>query len=369
MYWDLIGGELQLNRSQPIRSDPLSPTMVSISTVDRDRGSGAAPAGLDAHVPLLAREVLNEKGQKGIPDIARDSHLLSLIEDSVKTIPTSHELVLGDARRLSAIADNTVHLVVTSPPYWNLKVYPEDDGQLGLIDDYESFLYELDKVWSECFRVLVPGARMVIVVGDVLIPRRRFGRHVVYPLHASIQEHCRRIGFDNLSPIIWSKIGNITREVQNGSSYLGKPFEPNGIIKNDIEYILFQRKPGGYRSPSADERILSVIPAALHKEWFQQILSLGGASTRDHPAPFPIELAERMIRMFSFVGDNVLDPFMGTGTTNCAAAKWGRDSVGYEVESRYFEGAVNRLQSSIGELFPKVLVSQSTQGAVIPIPK
>jgi len=126
-----------------------------------------------------------------------------------------------------------------------LKKYPTRQGQLGAVSDYDSFLDELDAVWREVHRVLVPGGRLVVVVGDVCFSRRKFGRHVVFPLHASIQERCRRLGFDNLAPIIWHKIANAQFEVENGSSFLGKPYEPNAVVKNDIEYILFQRKPGG----------------------------------------------------------------------------------------------------------------------------
>jgi DNA modification methylase len=131
--------------------------------------------------------------------------------------------------------------------------------------------------------------------------------------------------------------------VENGSRFLGKPYEPNAIVKNDVEYILFQRKPGGYRQPSLAERILSVIPESVHGDWFQQIWTLTGASTRYHPAPFPLGLAERLVRMFSFVGDTVLDPFMGTGTTNLAARQWGRNSIGIDIESAYVEMALRRL--------------------------
>ena len=140
-------------------------------------------------------------------------------------------------------------------------------------------------------RVLVPGGRLIIVVGDVCLSRRRFGRHIVFPLHASIQEHCRNLSFDNLAPIIWYKIANASLEAKgNGTSFLGKPYEPGGVIKNDIEFILMQRKPGGYRSPALNARLLSVIPQALHKQCFQQIWQdVKGASTRQHPAPFPLE--------------------------------------------------------------------------------
>lgn len=172
---------------------------------------------------------------------------------------TFQKLVNGDARDLSFLGDESIHLVVTSPPYWNLKRYNDNPDQLGHINDYESFLGELEKVWSEVFRVLVPGGRLVCVVGDVCVSRRRFGRHLVFPLHADICVLCRRIGFDNLNPIIWHKIANASFEVENGSKFLGKPYEPNAIIKNDMEFILMQRKPGGYRKPTEEQRKLSRI--------------------------------------------------------------------------------------------------------------
>jgi DNA modification methylase len=158
--------------------------------------------------------------------------------------PVSCRLRLGDARDLSWILDDSVHLVVTSPPYWVLKKYNEHPDQLGAVADYESFHDELEKVWRHCFRVLAKGGRLVCVVGDVCIARRRnAGRHMVMPLHGDIAVRCRRVGFDYLTPILWHKIANASYEVENGSSFLGKPYEPNSIIKNDIEYILMLRKP------------------------------------------------------------------------------------------------------------------------------
>lgn len=297
-------------------------------------------------VPAEARDFLLTQDQKVIPAVAKDAGLVRKIEAGIRRLTTNHRLILGDSRFMETIDDESVHLVVTSPPYWTLKQYPKRPGQLGLIEDYELFLDELDKVWRHVYRVLVPGGRLVIVVGDVCLPRRQFGRHVVVPLHASIQERCRRIGFDNLAPIIWHKISNAKFEAAgNSGRFLGKPYEPNAVIKNDIEFILFQRKPGGYRQPSPASRVLSVIPEPEHREWFQQIWTLGGASTRLHPAPYPLALAERLVRMFSFVGDTVLDPFMGTGTTNVAAAKWGRHSIGIEIEPTYFELAKHRLEA------------------------
>ncbi len=286
--------------------------------------------------------------QTALPAIAKDARLIALIEEAIKQIPTRHDLHLGDARTIK-LEPESVHLVLTSPPYWTLKEYRDTEGQLGHVADYDTFLGQLDEVWRCCFHALTPGGRLICVVGDVCLSRRKNnGRHTVIPLHASIQEHCRQIGFDNLAPIIWHKIANAVHEVENGSSsFLGKPYEPNAVIKNDIEFILMQRKPGGYRQPSVATRVLSVISDENHKAWFQQIWSgLTGASTRNHPAPFPLELAERLVRMFSFVGDTVLDPFLGTGTTTLAAMGNGRNSIGYEIDKTYLSYARKRIHNS-----------------------
>jgi DNA modification methylase len=293
--------------------------------------------------------------QTAIPALARDQKATEQIEQAVKLVPTTHRLFLCDSRELESLERESIHLVLTSPPYWTLKKYRDHPHQLGAVALYEEFLNDLDKVWRHCFRALVPGGRLICVVGDVCLSRRRNdGRHTVVPLHSSIQEHCRRIGFDNLAPIIWHKIANAAYEVENGSRFLGKPYEPNAVIKNDIEFILMERKAGGYRTPSVSARVLSLIPADKHQMWFQQIWNgLGGASTKDHPAPYPLELAERLVRMFSFVGDTVLDPFMGTGTTNVAAARWGRNSIGAEVDSHYFSMARRRIEDSARSLFAK----------------
>jgi len=265
-----------------------------------------------------------------------------------------HRLVNGDARDLSFIADESVHLVLTSPPYWNLKRYNENPDQMGHIDDYETFLAELKKVWEHAFRILVPGGRLVCVVGDVCVSRRRFGRHLVFPLHADIAVMCRHIGFDNLNPIIWHKIANASYEVTNGSKFLGKPYEPNAIIKNDMEFILMQRKPGGYRKPTDEQRRQSMIDKKDFNRWFQQIWNIPGASTKKHPAPFPLELATRLVRMFSFVGDTVLDPFCGSGTTMVAALKNNRNSIGVEIDPEYYQMTARYLKAESSDLFSDV---------------
>ena len=298
-----------------------------------------------------------EDPQKDIPKIAKDPKLMAAVEASLQHVPSNHILHNADSREMDFLLPESVHLVVTSPPYWTLKEYRVSEGQMGYINDYETFLKELDRVWSDSFRALVPGGRLVCVVGDVCLSRRKnAGEHTVVPLHASIQEHCREIGFSNLAPIIWSKIANAAYEAEgNGGGFLGKPYEPNAVVKNDIEFILMERKPGGYRKPDLAARVLSVLPADKHKEWFQQIWTgLNGASTRNHPAPFPLELAERLIRMFSFAGDTVLDPFMGTGTTNVAAAKWGRSSIGVEVDPHYFDMSRIRFSQEAQSLFSAV---------------
>jgi len=263
-----------------------------------------------------------------IPGLARDRTAIQRIEAIVRGQETGHQLSHGNARTASAIADESIHLVVTSPPYWTLKRYNEHEDQLGHVVEYDEFMAALDEVWTNCFRALVPGGRLIINVGDVCLSRRKNnGRHTVVPLHANY-------------------------EVAGGGGFLGKPYEPNAVIKNDIEFVLMQRKPGGYRSPTQQERLLSIISAENYQLWFRQIWSdLRGTSSPNHPAPYPLEFVERLVRMFSFVGDTVLDPFMGTGTTNLACARWGRNSIGIELDTKYFETARQRVADHGGDLY------------------
>ena len=299
-----------------------------------------------------------------LPRIAKAPQAMAAIESAVARVPTKHRLLLGDARRAN-LPDGSVHLVLTSPPYWTLKEYRRSEGQLGWIQDYETFLDQLDEVWRRCHTALVPGGRLVCVVGDVCLSRRRNrGRHTVVPLHASIQERCRDIGFDNLAPIIWHKIANAAHEVDRGTGgFLGKPYEPNAVIKNDIEFILMQRKAGGYRKPSLSARTLSVLSEGRFRQSFRQVWAdVPGASTRDHPAPYPVALAERLIRMFSFVGDTVLDPFTGTASTQIAASRCGRNSIGIEVDAVYFDRALHRLRNETNRLLSTAEVTRGELG-------
>ncbi len=284
-------------------------------------------------------------GQREIPALAKNLRAVSAIQNLLPSLPTFHHFHLGDSVSYQFPPDDTVHLVVTSPPYWILKKYHETEGQLGHEQDYSRFLEALNSVWKKCFQCLVPGGRLIVIVGDVCRSRRQnHGRHVVVPLHAAIQEGCRKIGFDNLASIIWHKISNAKYEA-GGGAFFGKPYEPNGIIKNDIEFILMFRKAGGYRHPTDLERRFSIISSEQHTKWFQQIwFGVKGASTKLHPAPYPEELALRLIKMFSFAGDVVFDPFLGSGTTAIAAWRSGRNSVGIELDQDYLKQAISRFQ-------------------------
>ena len=283
---------------------------------------------------------------------------------------TIHKLHLGDARDLSWIPDESIHLVVTSPPYWTLKEYNNTAGQMGHIADYEYFLTELDKVWAECRRVLVPGGRICCVVGDVCIPRKKAGRHFIMPLHSDIQVRARSLGLDCLTPILWHKIANgVTESEGNGAGFYGKPYQPGAVVKNDVEYILFLRKGGGYRSVSPIQKALSMLTKEEMQCWFLSFWTdIKGASTRSgHPAPFPVGLAERLIQMFSFVGDTVLDPFVGTGSTSVAAVNCGRNSIGNEIDADYLRMAKDRLAAAmaklqfVGPVSPKMASPEDTQ--------
>jgi site-specific DNA-methyltransferase (adenine-specific) len=265
---------------------------------------------------------------------------------------TVHTVSCRDARELRNIESKSVHLIVTSPPYFDIKPYESDAGgmQLARIHDYEQFLAQLSKCMKEWHRVLVPGGRACCVVGDVLVPRRKGGRHLILPLPADMMVAARTIGLDALTPILWFKIGNRTNEAGGGSSgYYGKPYQPGAVIKNDFEHIVMLRKPGAYRSTTMLQKALSMLQKEEMDAWQRPFWQdIKGASLRDgHPAPFPISLAERLIRMFSFAGDTVLDPFCGSGSTAIAACRTGRNSLSSDIEPSYIEATMNRLRREL----------------------
>jgi site-specific DNA-methyltransferase (adenine-specific) len=253
---------------------------------------------------------------------------------------------------LAHVKSNSTHLIVTSPPYFNIKPYESGAGgkQLGRLAEYDQFLDELTKCMAEWSRVLLPGGRACCVVGDVLIPRKKDGRHRILPLPADIMSRAKEVGLDTLTPILWYKIGNRTNEAGGGSSgYYGKPYQPGAVIKNDFEHILMLRKPGAYRTTSMIQKALSMLQKEEMESWQRPFWQdIKGASLRNgHPAPFPVEIAERLVRMFSFAGDTVLDPFCGSGSTAIAACRTGRNSMSCDIEIKYVESTFDRLKSEI----------------------
>ncbi len=302
------------------------------------------------YIPESCQALLDsswEDIKSDLPSLAKDTKRMTEIESAIEVIPTDHRVLHDDSTKLTHVDNESVELVVTSPPYFDLKDYGEaSENQLGDLDEYDEFQNMLKQVWQRCFDALVPGGRMCVVVGDVLRSRREHGRHRVLPLHSTIQEQGQEIGFDTLSPIIWYKIGNAALETGDNAQFLGKPYEPGAIVKNDIEYILIFRKPGDYRSPTREERVLSVISEEKHKQYFQQIWTdIGGVHRDDHPAPYPEDISSRLIRMFSFVNDTVLDPFAGSGTTAVSASKMGRNSISIDVEEEYVNTIQDRLST------------------------
>ena len=245
--------------------------------------------------------------------------------------------VRGDARQLP-ISDDRVGLVLTHPPYHDLKSFDADAGgrQLGHRPDYDSFLRDLDDVWREAFRILHPGGRVCCVVGNVLRSAARHGRHEVLPLPHDVMARARRVGFEVMTPLQWHKVANRRGDRTGNRAFLGTPFQPNSAVSANHEYVVLLRKPG-HRRVSMQARGLSVINPSERDRWLQpywtDVAGVGAAAA--HPAPFPEAIAYRLIRLFSFAGDWVVDPFVGAGTTLAAARKAGRNALGTDVVQAY----------------------------------
>lgn len=245
-----------------------------------------------------------------------------------------HTLVNGDCRSMDYIKNESVDLVVTSPPYWQLKDYG-DSRQIGFNQSYEEYINSLNLVWMECFRVLKPGSRLCINIGDQFARAAYYGRYKVVPIHSEIIRFCETIGFDFMGSIIWQKPTSM--HTTGGSKVMGSyPYPKGGIVKIDYENILLFKKPGTASVSTSDIKELSKLSDEEWHTFFTSHWNFSGERQDKHIAVFPKELPHRLIKMFSFCGDTVLDPFMGSGTTALAALKNGRISIGYEINPNFF---------------------------------
>lgn len=241
-----------------------------------------------------------------------------------------HIILFTDSRNMAELPDESIHLVVTSPPYWHIKDYG-CDGQIGYGQSLHEYLIDLSRVWCECYRVLAPGRRLCINIGDQFARSVVYGRYKVIPLHAEIIAQCETLGFDYMGAIIWQK--KTTMNTTGGAVVMGSfPYPPNGIVELDYEFILLFRKPGNTASQPAEVKQASALSRDEWKEYFSGHWNFGGVRQVEHEAMFPEELPRRLIRMFSFVGETVLDPFLGSGTTAKVAMELGRQAVGYEIQ-------------------------------------
>jgi DNA modification methylase len=263
----------------------------------------------------------------------------------------------ADCRWMPELAADSIDLVVTSPPYWQIKDYGSP-GQIGFGQSLHEYLRDLQQVWTECFRVLREGARLCVNIGDQFARASVFGRYCVIPLHAEIICQCAEAGFDSMGSIIWRK--KTTMNTTGGAVVMGSyPYPPNGVVEIDFEYILLFKKPGKGRLPSREARELSVLTREEWKSWFSGHWQVGGARKDGHDAPFPEEIPRRLIRMFSFTGDTVLDPFVGRGTTAEAALAAGRNAVGYEIRADFLRNARGRHGELFGGTFNVIVPDRS----------
>lgn len=255
---------------------------------------------------------------------------------------TTHEIIFGDARSMKAIPNESVHLVITSPPYWELKDYG-CKNQIGYGQTYEEYLASLAAVWGECYRVLLAGCRLCINVADFCAATKRYGRFRLLPIPAEVTVACVNAGFDFLGAIIWQKITNCNPS--GGARVMGSyPYPRNGIVKQDHEYILVFRKPGTAVTAHLKAKRQSRLTKQEWNTYFRGHWHISGVRQRNHCAQFSVELPRRLIRMYSFIGETVLDPFLGSGTTTLAAVETGRNSIGYEINRDFRNVIWTKLQ-------------------------
>lgn len=259
-------------------------------------------------------------------------------------INTKHTLVTGDSRNLSFVPDKSVHLIITSPPYWQLKDYGSDK-QIGFHDSYEDYINNLNMVWSECNRVLHDGCRLCVNIGDQFARSVYYGRYKVIPIRTEIIRFCESIGMDYMGAIIWQK--QTTMNTTGGGAVMGSfPYPRNGILKIDYEFILIFKKQGKSPTVSPEQKSMSEMTKEEWNTYFASHWNFGGAKQDGHIAMFPEELPHRLIKMFSFVGETVFDPFMGSGTTALAARNLNRNSIGYEINPDFTNYYKQKVEST-----------------------
>lgn len=274
---------------------------------------------------------------------------------------THHRIIVGDSRRMTELSDESVDLVVTSPPYWQLKDYG-DENQLGFHDSYEDYINNLNLVWNECFRVLRQGCRLCVNIGDQFARSVYYGRYKVIPIRTEIVKFCEAIGMDYMGAIIWQKV--TTTNTTGGATIMGSfPYPRNGILKIDYEFILIFKKLGNPPKVDKETKELSKLTTEEWNTYFAGHWNFGGEKQDKHLAMFPEELPRRLIRMFSFVGDTVLDPFLGSGTTSLAAKNLGRNSAGYEINPQIIPVIKSKLKVDEDDIFGDATYDFITQEA------
>ncbi|MCX5643671.1 MAG: DNA methyltransferase [Phycisphaerae bacterium] len=262
---------------------------------------------------------------------------------------THHKIITGDSRCMAEVPNESVHLVVTSPPYWQLKDYG-NGGQIGFDDRYETYINHLNLVWSECHRVLAKGCRLCVNVGDQFARSVYYGRYKVIPIRTEITKFCETIGFDYMGAVIWQKV--TTCNTTGGATIMGSfPYPRNGILKLDYEFILIFKKHGTGPAVSKEIKEQSRLTTEEWNQFFAGHWNIPGERQDKHLAVFPEEIPHRLIRMFTFVGDTVLDPFLGSGTTSLAARNLQRNSVGYEINADFVPVIREKLGISKRSLF------------------
>ena len=265
---------------------------------------------------------------------------------------TKHHLIkFGNALDLiNDLETTSVNLIVSSPPYWKIKDYGIK-GQLGIEQTYDQYISSLKQLLSECFRVLEAGCRCVINIGDQFLRAKEFGRYSVAPLQADLIKAGQNSKFDFMGNIIWTKV--TTTKTTGGCSMMGSIYYPRDPhITFEHEYIIIFKKPGKAKKPSKENKEKSRLKLEERSEWGRGLWRIHPEKQNDHIAMFPVELPLRLIKLYSYHGDTVLDPFLGSGTTTLATMATGRNSIGFELNPEYLKTIWKKLH--FDEIFTKV---------------